>query len=224
MKTPFCLDDEQLTGYALGALDPHEAEAAARHVPGCEVCRSAVERMNPALDLIAESVPRYEAPAPMRERLLDVVREEAVSAPAPSRPGFFARAGSFLLRPATALAAVAVIAAGAGGYALNSGDEARVVQVTTEFPGATAEIEIDEDVGTLTATGMPPLPEGEVYQVWVRSGQVTVPSGAFVPRGDGTATAAVELVENSAEMMVTREPHAGREDPTLPTLMQARLD
>ena len=52
-----------------------------------------------------------------------------------------------------------------------------------------------------------------------------MPSATFVPHADGTATAAVpEAVEGADEVMVTAEPRAGRSSPTLPAVLDVRLD
>jgi hypothetical protein len=61
--------------------------------------------------------------------------------------------------------------------------------------------------------------------VWVAEGDSLKPSAAFVPHADGTATAAVpELPGGASEVLVTREPEAGRTKPTMPSLLAVQVE
>jgi hypothetical protein len=135
---------------------------------------------------------------------------------------------SFLLRPAAGVAAVALAAAGVAGYLIaddgGNGDGSSSLPASSAVSGADASLETTNDTATLELTGMPQLPRGAVYQVWiVREGE-THRSAAFVPAGDGSATAAVpEALEGPAELMVTEEPRPGREEPSGPPLLTVRV-
>ena len=76
---------DELAAYLLGALEPSEAAELERHLDGCEVCRTELEWLRPAVQLLPESVPRVEAPPELRGRLMEQVRSEAEGAPAPRR-------------------------------------------------------------------------------------------------------------------------------------------
>jgi hypothetical protein len=221
---------EDLTAYALGALEAGEDRAIAEHADGCETCSAELRYLAPAVGVLAESVDQQPAPPELRERVMAVVREEAETperAPrARRREGF--SWGGMLLRPATALAAVAIVAAGIGGYLAAEGDDpepADTFACTSPMPGAGCSIVVEEDEATMHVHGMPALAEGSVYQVWVASGGAAVPSATFIPHDDGTATAAVpEAAVDADEVMVTRERRPGASSPTFPAVLDARLD
>lgn len=231
---------DDLTAYALGALDPAERRELDAHLPGCERCEGELRRLAPAVGVLAESVEQRRPPPELRARLMSVVREEAAAAEprrAPGRGRGRSREGRFglgglLLRPAAGLAAVAILAAGAGGYliAKDGGDgtepaEPASYELSSErLPGAGGTLVVEGANATMRVHGMPRLERGAVYQVWVAKGEAVSPSAAFVPRGDGTATAAVPEAASGADaVLVTREPRPGKRSPTPPAVMTARL-
>lgn len=217
---------DDLYAYALGALDPGEEAAIARHVPYCEQCsRDLRERINPAVSVLAESVEQRVPPPELRERLLSTVHEEAAAKEEPARDGRRGIMG-FMLRPAVALTALAVIAAGVTGY-LVAGDDQGTEEVAFEstLAGAGASLEVESDAATMTAWGMPVLKKGAVYQVWVKEGDSASPSSAFVARSDGSAMAAVpEDLDSGDEVLVTKEPMAGEQAPSSAPFLSARID
>jgi hypothetical protein len=87
------------------------------------------------------------------------------------------------------------------------------------------ELVVEDGEATLHMHDVEPLDEGAVYQVWVADPSGVKPSAAFVPHEDGTATAAVpEAAGDATEVMITREPRAGRTTPTLPAVVGLSLD
>jgi anti-sigma factor RsiW len=194
---------DDLTGYALGALDPPDEDAVSRHVPGCEHCSTELrERINPAVGVLAESVPQLEPPPGLRERLLETVRSPA---------------------------ALAVAGAGVAGYLVNEGDGgeggASTVPVTETGAGIGGSLVVADDSAMLTVHGMPQLPEGAVYQLWIAQGSSVRPSSNFVPDGTGRGTAAVpESLPEGSEVLVTRESGPRHEAPTSEPLLSARVD
>ena len=228
--------DEDLAAYALGGLNPDEERSIGPHVDRCRRCGAELRALAPALGVLAESVEQHPPPPELRERMLSIVRDEAaragegfVAEDARPGPGRRRGLGSLLLRPAAGLAAVALAAAGLAGYLIadagGGGEGARTVAVSSALSGAGGSLEIEEDGGTLTVQGMPALPKGAVYQVWVADGPALRPSAAFVPDPDGGATAAVpELAEGGTEVMVTDESRPGRGAPSGAPVLSARLD
>jgi anti-sigma factor RsiW len=222
---------DDLTGFALGALDRSEEEAVARHVPDCERCSTELrERINPAVGVLAESVPQLEPPPELRERLLEIVRNEAETAagPAPPARGRRLRLGPLVLRPAAGLAALAVAGAGVAGYLVNEGDDgeggASTVPVTERGAGIGGSLVVGEDSAMLTVHGMPQLPKGAVYQLWVAEGSSVRPSSSFVPDPSGRGTAAVsESLPDGSQVLVTRESGPGHPEPTSEPLLSARV-
>jgi hypothetical protein len=179
----------------------------------------------PAVAALGESVEQLEPPAALRERVMAIVQAEA------SRPEVVAarrsRLGTFLLRPAAGLAALAVAGAGVAGYLIRDpGEEGtETVPVSEAAGGIGGSLEVSEDSALLAVHGMPPLPKGAVYQVWVSEGGDRVrPSSSFVTDRSGAATAAVpERLTEGDRVMVTREPRPGRTTPSSPSLLSARV-
>jgi anti-sigma factor RsiW len=223
---------DDLSSYALGALDPPEEEVVAKHVPDCERCSSELrERINPAVGVLAESVPQHEPPPELRERLLEIVRSEAEAAeaePAAPRRRRRLRLGPLVLRPAAGLAALAVAGAGVAGYLANDGDDgggASTVPVTQSSAGIGGSLVVAEDSAMLNVHGMPQLPKGAVYQLWVAEGSSVRPSSSFVPDPSGRGTAAVsESLPEGSQVLVTRESGPGHQAPTSEPLLSARVD
>jgi hypothetical protein len=184
--------------------------------------------LEPAVQVLPESVPQLDPPAELRERLLTTVRADAQRSA--ERPGAWRSLRQLwrapLLRPAAALAALAALAAGVAGYAIRDDGGTRTEPFPESAPGVQASLEIDDDSATLVAHGMPRLAKGAVYQVWVaQEGARPLPSSSFVPRPDGTAAAAVpEVLEGVDRVMVTREPGPNRKSPTLPAMLAVELD
>jgi anti-sigma factor RsiW len=224
---------DDLTGYALGALDPTEEQAVSKHVPECERCSTELrERINPAVGVLAESVAQLEPPPALRERLLEIVRSEAEAArPEPAAPARRRRLrlGPVVLRPAAGLAALAVAGAGVAGYLANDGDDggggASTVPVTERGAGIGGSLVVAEDSAMLNVHGMPQLPEGAVYQLWVAQGSSVKPSSSFVPDATGRGTAAIsESLPEGSQVLVTRESAPGHQAPTSAPLLSARVD
>jgi anti-sigma factor RsiW len=223
---------DDLTAFALGALDPPEEQAVTKHVPDCERCSTELrERINPAVGVLAESVPQLEPPPELRERLLRIVRSEAEAAEeepaAPARRRRL-RVGPLVLRPAAGLAALAVAGAGVAGYLVAEGDEgggASTVPVTEASSGIGGSLVVADDSAMLSVRGMPQLPEGAVYQLWIAEGASVKPSSSFVPDASGRGTAAVpESLPEGSQVLVTRESGPGHQAPTSEPLLSARVD
>lgn len=222
---------EDLAAFAIGGLDLAEEKVVQEHTEGCDICGAELLHLAPAVGVLAESVDQVEPPPELRERLLTIVRDEAVSGvPEPNRAK---RArfsfSSLIMRPATGLAVAALLAAGVGGYVAadgGSGGDTRTVPITSAAGDAGGELIVADGDATLEMTGMPQLSQGAVYQVWVAdpSGKV-MPSATFLPHPDGTATAAIpEVTDQVRQVMVTAEPGPNRTVPTPPPILDVMLD
>lgn len=220
--------EDELAAWMLGALEESEAEAVERHLAQCERCRTDVDWLRPAVDAIPASVTQVAAPPRLRGELLGTVRSEARRAASRPRRARRPLAGFGMPRPAiAALGAAVVVAAGVAGYALRGDDDAETLQVRTApvARGAEAELVVEDGTGTLHASGMPRLGRDQVFQAWVRDqGEDALqPSEVFVAGRDGTATATIPGLENAAQVMVTREPRGGSEQPTTTPMLRANL-
>jgi len=239
---------DDLAAFALDALLPDEADELRDHLQGCESCRAQLRWLRPAIDVLPASVEQRPPPEGLRASLLAVVHEEAGATaparfaestrePAGSRTPWWRSFGGFALRPAGALAAVVLLAAGiGGGYALRGGadeplSEQRSQDVEVKVPEAgladaiSATLEVHGNSGTLHVQEMPKLRPDEVYEVWVDRAGVMEPASVFVLNRDRTAEAAVPGPLAGADaVLVTREPRGGSQQPTNPPLLRAALD
>lgn len=208
---------DELAAYLLGALEPGEAAELERHLAGCEECRTELEWLRPAVQLLPESVERVEPPRELRGRLMEQVRAEAESAAAPQRArGRGIRGWS--LRPVAGLAALALIVAAVAAYAISdggSGGGSATTVVAGHSPEVTAEMVRDGESGTLHLANLHQLPRDKVLQAWVeRDGSVESAKTLFVPNQDGTASATIDGMDGVTTVMVTAEPRGGSVQPT----------
>ena len=223
---------DDLAAYALGALGEGEAADLQRHLEGCESCRARLQWLTPAIDVLPAAVPQESPPEALRERLMETVRDEAAPPARATRERRPARAPwlSFVLRPATALAATALIAAGVGvGYVVADGDDpaapaSETLKAEALTSNVSATLELHGDSGTLHVNQMPELDPDEVYEVWVQRAGVMEPASLFVLDSKGAALAAVPgPLENAEAIAVTVEPSGGSQSPTTDPLLQAEL-
>ena len=63
--------------YALGALDPTEAEIFRRHLEECAVCRDEVEALGGVVQALPMAAPQQPMPRGLRRRVVRAVRQEA---------------------------------------------------------------------------------------------------------------------------------------------------
>jgi anti-sigma-K factor RskA len=224
---------EGLAAYALGALEEPEAAELRRHLADCEACRVQLRWLQPAVDLLPRSVEQLEPPAGLGKRLMETVRAEARDA---SRAGIEIAAprrwrgwGALLWRPATAVAAAALLIVGvAGGYLLHQPGESSSVITARPLPAAPSNLagtlEREDGSAILTMSRLPALRTNDVYEVWVKRDGTLEPSSLFVPRRDRTAEAAVPgPLDDADAVLVTREPRGGSPHPTSPPLLRAIL-
>lgn len=210
---------DELAAYLLGALEPGEAAALERHLADCEECRTELEWLRPAVQLLPESVERVEPSPRLREGLMAQVRSEVKNAPASPDRARRGRVRGWGLRPLAGLAAVVLVAAAVTAYVIGSGDSDGGSQTTTvaagHAPGVTAEIVSQGESGTLHLANLHQLPPDEVLQAWVeREGRVESAKTLFVPNADGTASAPIDDMDGVTTVMVTAEPRGGSAQPT----------
>ena len=223
-------DRDDLVAFALGALEQGDERAVEAHVPSCARCTRELEALVPAVAVLGESVEQLEPPPELRERVLAVVRSEAAGErEQDARPVRRERRGlrGFLLRPAVALATVAVIAAGVAGYLVRDtggGGGETTVAVMPATPGIGGSLKVGENSSLLELRGMPKLTGNEVYQVWVMQDNSVRPSSNFIPDDSGRATTGVDgHLGDGARVMITKESAPGHTTPTPPILLSATV-
>jgi anti-sigma-K factor RskA len=232
-------DRDDLVAYSLGALDPREISAVEAHAPSCARCTRELEGLAPAVAVLGESVEQLEPPPELRERVLAIVREEAEAKKVERGAGPREEATTMrrerrglrglLLRPAMGLAALAIVAAGFGGYLIagnggGGGGETTVPVVAQQGIGGT--LEVGDTSSMLDLHGLKPQLTGrQVYQVWVAHGSSLRPSSNFIPDSSGRAMTAVDgHLTKGTKVMVTLEPHPGQTAPTPPILLSATVE
>jgi anti-sigma-K factor RskA len=210
---------DEIAAYLLGALETGEAAELERHLAGCEECRTELEWLRPAVQLLPESVERIEAPQELRGRLMEQVRAGTGHAVPATRQR--TRAGRILgwsLRPVVGLTALLLVVAGVAAYAIGgsgSDDGGTTTVVSGRSPGVTAEMVRDGGSGTLHLANLDQLSRDEVLQAWVQRGErIESAKTLFVPNPDGTASATIDDMDGVNTVMVTAEPRGGSPQPT----------
>ncbi len=98
---------EQLPDYTLGTLPDLDAAAIRRHLRGCSGCRAEAATLDEGVGLFASAAHDTPPPPELKQRVMTVLAEEWVEAPAPKRSP-----SRFLLRWQS-MAAVLILLAGA---------------------------------------------------------------------------------------------------------------
>jgi anti-sigma factor RsiW len=213
--------------YVLGAMAADEREAFEGHLATCPACREEVDELRPAVEALPMASPPMLPPAQLKDRIMaEVEREAALLAqagpaadrPEPARRRRFPSFGLWRLAPvAAALLIVGVLI----GSQLGGGTK------DVQFTRAGATLKVEGDQATLVAENLPAPPQGRVYEVWVvpKGEKSPKPTNAlFVPRGDGSAEAAVPGdASQFGQVLVSDEPPGGSDAPTGKILMQADL-
>jgi anti-sigma-K factor RskA len=204
--------------YVLGALEPAEARAFARHLEGCASCREEVAALAPVLDALPSSVPAQRVPRALRRRVLRAVREEpkAVERGRPRRVRPAAatpRAGWLALGAAVAAALVLQLAVGRS--------QDRVITASV----GQARLRVAGGHGELVVEHLPPLPPDRTYELWlVGPGAAPRPSTLFAVTARGTADVGVPgELGRVRGLLVTVEPRGGSLAPTRRPVIVERL-
>jgi anti-sigma-K factor RskA len=225
--------NETAAAYVLGAMAVAEREEFEEHLSTCEICREEVEELQPAADALPMASPLMAPPPELKDRIMAEVEREAellgaagAGADRPERTER-RRRGSWLSGWRLAPVAAAVLIAGVlVGVSLSGGSDARTISANVEMPGASAELHVQGDQGMLVAENLPAPPEGRVYEVWLMHEGADAPaptSVLFMPRGDGSAEAAIPSVKGVSQVLVTDEPHGGVDEPSGNLLLSADL-
>jgi anti-sigma-K factor RskA len=226
--------NDDLAAYALNALDPEGAAELERHAADCERCREQLRWLTPAVQALPDSVERLEPPHELRSRILAEACSDAAGqvrpdgiprgSKVPLRSGLSrwlrgSGSGPIGLRPASGLAAVALIAAAVAGYAIGSGGSGDGASTSTVAvghpPGISAKVVREGDRGNLHLADVKKLPDNRVLEAWVRrDGELEPVRELFVPDHGGNASTMIGDMRDVDLVMVTTEPAGGSEAPT----------
>jgi anti-sigma-K factor RskA len=219
--------------YVLEAMPPDEREAFEAHLTTCAACREEVEELRPAAAALPMASPPMLPPPGLKDRIMAEVEREAslvaqpgegADRPRPRRRARLTMLTGWRLAPVAAGLLIAGVLVGA---MVGRGAGSHSVEASVMVPGASAEVRVDGDQGTLVAARLPAPPRGRVYEIWVMSKGSKAPrptSVLFVPRGDGSAVAAIPGdVSDVHQVLVTDEPRGGSESPTGRLLVSATM-
>jgi len=198
---------EDAAAYALGVLEPADAEAFRAHLAGCAACQKEVAEFEQVTGALPESATQYQVPKDLRRRVMKEVRatpKARASRPARSWRPVLAWGGAF----AAALVAVVIVVALSSG-----GSSTKTIQAST----GSAELRVAAGRGDLIVHRLPQLPPGRIYEMWVQRGNAApVPTGTlFAVTSSGTAAVGVPgSLSGVSAVLVTQEPAGGTSAPT----------
>jgi len=214
--------------YVLGAMPARELEEFETHLATCTTCQAEVDDLRPAAEALPMASPPMLPPTALKDRIMaEVEREAALLAqagpeadlPARERRRFRFSLGGWWLAP---VAAALLIVGAIAGFALRGGDGTQ-----TFSAGPNAQVQVQGEKATLVASNMPAPPEGRVYEVWVVPKGESAPKPTnvlFLPRGDGSAEAAIPgSASDIQQVLVSDEPTGGSETPTGDVVANAKL-
>ncbi len=243
---------DSAAAFVLGALDPLEEQAFRRRMMRDPAIAAYVEReLQPVADELLQAVEPIEPPASLSRSLIaaaqaDLDAREVLdrsSAHVTSRPprprggsrGWLGLDGRLGLKPAIAMAALAVALAGSFALGRIAGDDAGQVvpqAPSVAFEGVTANgasgraslLEGGERGAVIYVRGLSPSRGGDVYQLWIARGRRVYPSTVFaVGRDRSGASYVPEDVIGADALMITREPAGGSDQPTGDVLVKAEI-
>jgi anti-sigma-K factor RskA len=220
--------------YVLDAMAPDERDEFEAHLVSCTICSGEVDELRPAAEALPMASPPMAPPPALKDRIMNEVEREAqllaqagasADRPEPARPR--RRRSSWLTGWRLAPVAAALLIAGVlAGTALD-GTDTHTISADVTAKGASAQLEVSGDNATLVAQNLPAPPSGRVYEVWVlpKGSDTPEPTNVlFVPRGDGSAEAAVPgSVSDMQKVIVTDEPMTGSDAPTGDAILAATM-
>jgi anti-sigma-K factor RskA len=226
---------EEAVAFALGSLDPEQADDFKEHLKTCKRCQEELRWLAPAVRALPEAVEPRTPPPALKVRLMEEVRADAEAEErrvksakrqerAAAGGGFSAwlgglRVGSLTWKPIAGLALVILVVAGGIGYAVGTGggnDHTHTWELKAEENAGIAATVIREgEKGEIHLAGLKQLPQGKVLEAWVeREGKVEPVPALFAPDKAGNASTTIENMKDVSIVMVTREPEGGSKTPT----------
>jgi anti-sigma-K factor RskA len=205
--------------YALGALEPDEAERFRTHIEECVVCRDELAAFQRVAGALPMAAPQHPVPRGLRRKVLKQVHSDArgASTAATRRPALRTRpAWAGALAGAVAVAVVVVIAVATGGSSTH---------VYSASVG-NAQLKVSGGHGELIIGRLPQPARGHIYEVWLqRPGKPLQPAKAlFGVTRSGTADVDVPgNLHGVSQVMVTEEPAPGSPQPTTNPVIVAHL-
>ncbi len=234
-----------LTGvYALDALEDTERERFEHHLQRCQSCSHEVRGLHETATGLALAAARVPPPQ-LRERVLTIAARTRQNPPVTDQRPLPRPRSAWFPRLAAAAAVVAVVAAVVLGItqaatqrrldrvqaqqqgieAVLNAPDVRIVSHRTSV-GGTATVVFSEDRHKMvvTTTGLPPLPSGKVYELWLMAPGSNRPAGLLpAPSGGRTAPVLAVGLAVGDRAGVTVEPAGGSAQPTTTPILAIPL-
>jgi anti-sigma-K factor RskA len=196
--------------YVMGALGTQEERIVEEHLEGCEDCREEERDLRLAHERLADLAYATETPPPdLKERVVaEVPHGMPASEPRRRVPAWAAVAAALFV-----LALLGAVFA-SGVSDLFAPETATTTLRPTELaPGAGGELRIESSTANtqaeLEAWDLPPLEEGEYYELWFGKENGRVSAGTFTVDEGGRVTCYVtvpaETVGDYERVGITRE-------------------
>jgi hypothetical protein len=219
---------ELTAAYALDALDGRDASEYEEHLRHCVSCRDDLSALQEAATTLAYATPSASPPPALRERIVELAREER-STVVPLRR----RA-----RPLPAVAAVAFALAAAAAVVLwvwsaklndrldseRSAHAADLLALAAVADPSSKRLILSDDRGMLAVNAagrawlvispLDPPPGGKVYEAWVIRGKTARRAGIFSSNGIRAVVPLRRRVPAGAVVAVTVERAPGVKQPT----------
>ncbi|HLI33191.1 MAG TPA: anti-sigma factor [Solirubrobacteraceae bacterium] len=207
--------------YAMGALEPAEAEAFRRHLESCAVCAEELASFETVVAALPMSVPQYAPPKGLRRRVMrEISSERGFARPSASPRGWVARRAVAAIS-AAALLALAVL----GGAQLGGSSAPGPTRVFAASVGD-AMVRVSREQAELIVKHLPQPGAGRIYEVWLKhGGQPPQPTRAlFDVDTAGSADVVVPgSLHGASKLLVTAEPVGGTLVPTTRPVIVASL-
>ena len=215
--------EELLGAYALEALPPEEMRQVEAHLQTCTAHREMAAELRMTVAGLASNVPERQPSAQLRDRILQAIRMEAsgevIGEPErPGRPVLVPIERAPHVRrltsgPAMAAVAAAVLLAFLGGIGIDRlttrpAQLAWVFAGNAQAPGALASLTYfrDRKQAVLATTGLPALPEGKIYEIWLFKNGTPVDAGTSGVAGGKLVVTITRDLTQYQRLAITAEP------------------
>ncbi|WP_410501823.1 anti-sigma factor [Exiguobacterium acetylicum] len=229
-----------LIDYFNGTLSAADRDAFEAHLATCEECREALLEMEELMLPIAESLPERPVPAGMKARILGEVLGSAETASPKEAPMTTpvdikqarqqqTKKKSVPLGWLMSIAAALILSLGANAYFLSQEESTDTPETlamddikgmgnfeSTEAIKGSSMIftQNDKSYMLVQLKDLPPLQEGELYQLWTIEGETPTANGVIEKDGEAAAVFPLKGDGEVDAVAITVEPEPDLEKPT----------
>lgn len=229
-----------LIDYFNGTLSAADRDAFEAHLATCEECREALLEMEELMLPIAESLPERPVPAGMKARILGEVLGSAETAPPKEAPMTTpvdikqarqqqTKKKSVPLGWLMSIAAALILSLGANAYFLSQEESTDTPETlamddikgmgnfeSTEAIKGSSMIftQNDKSYMLVQLKDLPPLQDGELYQLWTIEGETPTANGVIEKDGEAAAVFPLKGDGKVDAVAITVEPEPDLEKPT----------